>query len=98
MVGFNYSFTAAIKPRSFLSWLVSLHRSVVSELRSNMTVRMAAAADQVFLVSDQDSPTRQLLLSAQKLKTCFFFYIFIKRKQKTGKVVFVTRRLLCLCV
>lgn len=73
MVGFNYSFTAAIKPRSFLSWLVSLHRSVVSELRSNMTVRMTAAADQVFLVSDQDSPTRQLLLSAQKLKTCFFF-------------------------
>lgn len=64
-----------------------------------MTVRMtAAAADQVFLVSDQDSPTRQLLLSAQKLKTCFFFFIFIKRKQKTGKVVFVTQRLLCLCV
>lgn len=64
-----------------------------------MTVRMtAAAADQVFLVSDQDSPTRQLLLSAQKLKTWFFFFIFIKRKQKTGKVVFVTQRLLCLCV
>lgn len=63
-----------------------------------MTVRMTAAADQVFLVSDQDSPTRQLLLSAQKLKTWFFFFIFIKRKQKTGKVVFVTQRLLCLCV
>lgn len=56
VVGFNYTSTTVIKPRSFLSWLVSLRRSLVFELRSNMTVRMTAAAaaavdDQVFLVS-----------------------------------------------
>lgn len=72
-----------------------------------MTVRMtAAAADQVFLVSDQDSPTRQLLLSAQKLKTSFFFLYIYQTETKNWKsrlchaafALFVCSGSVCACV
>lgn len=64
-----------------------------------MTVRMtaAAAADQVFLVSDQDSPTRQLLLSAQKLKTCFFF-LYLSNGNKNLEKSSLSRGVCSVCV